>query len=71
MRDTKALIGNIVATRRKELGMEQEQVCDYAEISKTTLSTVENGKANISIAKLAKLLDVLGLEIEIKTKEKF
>lgn len=53
-----------------EIKMEQESVCDYADVSITTLSTLENGKANISILNLAKILDVLGLELAIKIKEK-
>jgi transcriptional regulator with XRE-family HTH domain len=66
----RSLIGSAIASRRTEINMEQEQVCDYAQISKTTLSTLENAKGNISLLNLEKILDVLGLEIVVRVKEK-
>ncbi|MFZ2967759.1 MAG: helix-turn-helix transcriptional regulator [Sulfuricurvum sp.] len=68
--DIRAYVGDRITKRRMEIKMEQESVCDYADVSITTLSTLENGKANISILNLAKILDVLGLELAIKIKEK-
>ncbi|MDD2267564.1 helix-turn-helix domain-containing protein [Sulfuricurvum sp.] len=66
----RSYIGDAVVKRRIEIKMEQESVCAYADVSITTLSTLENGKANISLLKLEKILDVLGLEVVIKIKEK-
>lgn len=70
MDDIRSTIGNAIASRRSEINMEQEKVCDYAQISKTTLSMLENAKGNISLLNLERILDVLGLEIVVRVKEK-
>jgi len=64
----KALIGSAIKTRRKELQMQQSALQDYAEIGSTALSNLEQGKANISIDKLEKILEALGLELVVKVK---
>jgi transcriptional regulator with XRE-family HTH domain len=64
----KSLIGLAIKTRRKELQMQQVDLQDYAEIGSTALSNLEQGKANISIDKLEKILEVLGLELTLKVK---
>jgi len=66
----KEKIGKVIKTRRKELKMEQVDLQDYAEIGSTTLSKLETGKLNITIDNLEKIMDVLGLELIIKVKEK-
>ena len=64
----KQKIGGQVKKRRIELRMEQVDVQDYAEIGSTTLSRLEQGKANITIDRLEKILEVLGLELIVKVK---
>ena len=64
----KQKIGERVKKRRIELRMEQVDVQDYAEIGSTTLSRLEQGKANITIDRLEKILEVLGLELIVKVK---
>ena len=64
----KQRIGEQVKMRRIELRMEQVDVQDYAEIGSTTLSRLEQGKANITIDRLEKILEVLGLELFVKVK---
>jgi transcriptional regulator with XRE-family HTH domain len=64
----KSLIGSAIKTRRKELQMQQVDLQDYAEIGSTALSNLEQGKANISIDKLEKIFEVLGLELVVKVK---
>lgn len=66
--DLKQLIGLAIKTRRKELQMQQVDLQDYAEIGSTALSNLEQGKANISIDKLEKILEALGLELTLKVK---
>ncbi|MFA5233148.1 MAG: helix-turn-helix domain-containing protein [Sulfurimonas sp.] len=66
----KYLIGSAIKTRRKELQIAQADLQDYAEIGSTALSNLEQGKANISIDKLEKILEVLGLELVVKVKAK-
>lgn len=64
----KQKIGEQVKQRRIELKMEQVDLQDYAEVGSTTLSKLEQGKANITVETLEKILEVLGLEIAIKVK---
>jgi len=49
-------MGKRIAQRREEGGMTQKQLADRAGISVTFLSEVENGKRNISMGKLCRLL---------------
>lgn len=63
------LIAEEVSKRRQQLNMEQKDVSDYAGSSLGTISKLENGKANISIDNLEKILDTLGLEIVIRIKQ--
>lgn len=62
-------IAKIIKKRRDELGLDQATLKDYAEIGSTTLSNIEQAKANVSIDVLEKILDVLGLELNVKVKE--
>ncbi len=64
----KQTIGEQVKKRRTELRMEQVDLQDYAEVGSTTLSKLEQGKANITVETLEKILAVLGLEIVVKVK---
>jgi len=64
----KQTIGEQVKKRRTELRMEQVDLQDYAEVGSTTLSKLEQGKANITVETLEKILEVLGLEIVVKVK---
>ena len=61
-------IGKIIKKRRELLKLEQVDVQEYTDIGATTISTLEQGKANITIDKLEAITDLLGLEIVIKVK---
>ena len=64
----KQTIGRQIKERRSELNMEQVDLQDYAEIGSTTLSRLEQGKANVTLDTLEKILEVLGLEVVVKVK---
>lgn len=64
----KQTIGEKVKRRRTELKMEQADLQDYADIGSTTLSRLEQGKANITVETLEKILEALGLELVVKVK---
>ncbi len=66
--DLKQTLGEQVKKRRIELKMEQVDLQDYAEVGSTTLSKLEQGKANITVDTLEKILEVLGLELVVKVK---
>ncbi len=61
-------IGKIIKDRRKELSVTQPELAELAQISVNTLYKVERGQANPSLEVLEKILDTLGLEIQIKVK---
>ena len=66
--DLKIDIGLKIKQRRKELGLEQVDLCEMADIGSTTLSKLEQGKANITLESLEKLTEVLGLEFSLVLK---
>ncbi|MEG1615936.1 MAG: helix-turn-helix domain-containing protein [Bacteroidales bacterium] len=61
-------IGEQIRLRRKELMITQPSLADIAGISINTLYKIERGQANPTIEVLAKILDVLGLEIIVDIK---
>lgn len=70
MEATSAKIGKIIRIRRKELNLELKDLQDYSGVNYVSISEIENGKANPTIKTLEKLLDVLGMELDIKVKIK-
>ena len=61
-------IGNQIKERRDSLRITQLDLAEMAEISPNTLYKIERGQANPSLKVLLKITEVLGLEIELKTK---
>lgn len=61
-------IGRLIRERRKFLGVDQLSFCSLAELSQHTLSSIENGTGNPSLSTLAKILDVLGMELVVQVK---
>lgn len=70
MTSTYSKIGKIIRIRRKELNLELKDLQDYSGVNYVSISDIENGKANPTIKTLEKLLDVLGMELDIKVKIK-
>jgi transcriptional regulator with XRE-family HTH domain len=62
--------GEAVKTRRKELGITQPHLAELAEISVNTLYKLEKGQGNPSLEVLAKLAEVLGMELIFQVKKK-
>ena len=58
-------IGNIIKERRKELGINQQELADLAGVGINSLVAIERGKGNPSLKTLLRILDVLGLEIKL------
>lgn len=57
-------IGKIIIQRRKELGITQEDLAYSANVDRTYIGYIENGKQNISISILCKIADVLNLNMK-------
>ncbi|WP_031529098.1 helix-turn-helix domain-containing protein [Dyadobacter crusticola] len=58
-------LGRYIAARRQDLGLKQEDAAEMADLTAKTLYTIERGKGNPSLDSLEKLLDVLGLTINV------
>ena len=67
---TTVKIGKTIKKRRKELSLELKDLQDYSGVNYVSISDIENGKANPTVKTLEKLLDVLGMELDIKVKIK-
>lgn len=61
-------IGHKIKERRRFLKITQKDLSEMAGISLRSLIQVENGSTNITIIQLSKILDTLGLTIEIKVR---
>ena len=62
-------IGHKIRRRRKDLGVDQQSLAEFAEVSVHTLSDIESGKGNPTLETLEAVLDVLGLELAVQTKK--
>lgn len=61
------VLGNKMRLARKEKKLTQAQVAEMAGISRKTLGQIETGTvADIGIRKVARVLEVLGLELTVR-----
>jgi transcriptional regulator with XRE-family HTH domain len=59
-------IGHRVMNRREALGLSQGRLAKLAGLSRATINQLENGALReLGVAKLANLLDLLGLELHV------
>ena len=69
--ESKGLIpstGELLAQRRRSLGISQQNLAELAGIAVHTLSNLESGKGNPSLDVLERLLDCLGLQLTIEPR---
>lgn len=65
-------LGKTIKSLRQQKGISQESLSAQANISRATLSKLENGYiANISIVTVNQILSLLGYEIDIKPTNPF
>ena len=55
----------LIYTTRQRLGLTQQGLADLAGVSRHTIIDVESGKSSPSVSTLEKVLDALGLRIEV------
>ena len=60
----KIKIGNRIKKLRKELGLSQEKLANNCELDRTYVASVENGKRNISIINLEKIVKALNVSLK-------
>jgi transcriptional regulator with XRE-family HTH domain len=63
--DIKQKVGNRIRELRHQLKLSQEALANIAEVDRTYMTDVENGRRNISIENLEKI--ILALEVSIPT----
>ena len=64
----KEQIGHLLRTRRKELGVTQRQLAEFADLALNTIYQVERGQANPTLETILTLADTLGLEFDLRAK---
>ncbi len=62
--DIKDRVGQRLKALRKERGMTQEKLSFESDVDKTYISEVENGKRNISMVNLEKLILTIGYSLK-------
>jgi transcriptional regulator with XRE-family HTH domain len=62
-------IGNRIKKIRTEKKLTQEQLAWEADVDRTYMNHVENGRKNISIRSLEKIINALGISISEFFKE--
>ena len=60
--------GELIKERRAVLGLTQQDLSDYTELSLRIIKSVESEKGNPSLKTLEKIADVLGLESVMRVK---
>jgi len=64
-----ATFGTTIQRKRSELGLTQQQLADMAQLSRQSLNGIEHGTVNATLDTLGRLLDVLGLSLDISDPE--
>jgi HTH-type transcriptional regulator / antitoxin HipB len=57
-----------VRERRRELGITQEQLADVIGVHRAFVSQLERGKATVRFDLLLRLVQALGLDIELRPR---
>lgn len=55
-----SLLSDFVKTRRKHLGLTQEEFAEKAGVALTVIRKIEQGKENLSLAKVNHVLHMFG-----------
>ena len=58
----------VVKERREALGITQAHLAELADVSLRTLKALEVGKGNPTLETIAKLIEVLGMELKLEIK---
>lgn len=62
-------LAEIIRKRRADLGITQPDLAEITGIGLRTLKRIEKGEGNITLEVLTKVLNVLGLKIDITVKK--
>ena len=59
----------LVRARRRELGLSQEELADVIGVHRAFVSQFERGKASVRLDLVLRLVQALGMDIEIRPRE--
>ncbi len=62
-------LANIIRDRREVLKITQEHLAELSGIGLRTLKSIETGKGNPTLDTIMKIIEILGLEINISVKK--
>lgn len=57
------LIGRNIATQRKKHNLSQLDICAEIKMEKSNLSSIENGRQNVTSLTLKKIANAIGVEV--------
>ena len=57
-----------IKERRSLLGITQQDLADISGVGLRTIKEIETGKGNPSVNTLSKILDVLGMDLDLRIK---
>ena len=63
MEDIRIIIGKRIQVFRKEKNLSQEDLANLANLDRTYISSVENGKRNISIININNICNAVGIQL--------
>ena len=58
-------LGAIIRSRRKQIGLKQQQLADESGVCCAVVSEIENGKKTAQVGLVLNLLDALGLDLTV------
>ena len=61
-------IGQIIRQRRRYLKITQKELAEIISVGLRSLIKIENGEGNPTLDQLQKIIEALGLKLEIKIK---
>ena len=59
----------VIKERRELLGINQEYLAELSEIGIATIKRFESGKGNLTLNNLHKIVNVLGMDINLEIKK--
>ena len=64
----KEILGTKIKERRKILKIRQEDLAEISGVDLRTIVTIERGEGNPSLETLLKIVEVLGMELQLNVK---
>lgn len=61
-------LGKAIRERRRELAYTQQYISDVSGFSVSFLSDLENGKSTCEIGKTIRLINLLGLDLNVESR---